>query len=204
MARYRGPRVRILRRLGSEIPGLTTKTASRRPIPPGHAAAMNRRFPKPSEHGLRLREKQKLRFHYGLSEKQLRGVYNRAKKLSGDASHNMVEILESRLDNIVWRAGFARTIPGARQLVSHGHVNLNGKRAKTASQAVKVGVSVALREKCLSREDIRMSANNPVLEVPTGLKVDLDKLAVAIESLPTYDQSPVEVDMQKVIEFYAR
>ncbi|MHC5068149.1 MAG: 30S ribosomal protein S4, partial [Planctomycetota bacterium] len=134
MARYRGPRVRILRRLGADLPGLTTKTAARRPTAPGHAAAMSRRFPKHSEYALRLREKQKLKHHYGLGERQLRGVYAKAKRLPGDTGRNMLSLLEARLDNLVWRAGFARTIPAARQIVSHGHVNIGDNRAKTPSQ----------------------------------------------------------------------
>ena len=203
MARYRGPRLRILRRLGAELPGLTTKTAARRPTPPGHAAA-NRRFSKTSEHGLRLREKQKLRFHYGLAEKQLRLIYEKAKAMPGDTGRNIINLLESRLDNLVWRAGFTRTIPAARQLVAHGHVNISGKRAKTPSQHIKVGQGFILREKCLQREDLRLSANNPVSDVPPGIVVDLDKLAVTVEALPSVEQCPIEVDIQKVIEFYSK
>ena len=103
MSRYRGPRVRILRRLGSELPGLTTKTNARRPTAPGHAAAMSRRFPKLSEYGLRLREKQKLRYHYGLGEKQLRRTYDKAKRMGGDTGRNMLQLLEARFDNGVAR-----------------------------------------------------------------------------------------------------
>lgn len=204
MARYTGPRVRILRRLGSELPGLTTKNAARRPLAPGHAAAANRRFPKVSEYGLRLREKQKLKFHYGLGERQLQSVYEKAKRMPGDTGRNMVSLLESRLDNLVWRAGLSRTIPAARQLVVHGHVNLGEVRARTPSQRLAPGVVFSLRAKCLNHEGIRLSVNNPVIEVPAGLKVDLDKLSVTVESIPSPDESPVDVDIQKVIEFYSR
>ena len=204
MSRYRGPRVRILRRLGSELPGLTTKTAARRPVAPGHAAAANRRFPKLSEYGLRLREKQKLKHHFGLSERQLRLVYKKAKSLAGDTGRNMVSLLESRLDNLVWRAGFTRTIPAARQLVAHGHVNIGDRRARTPSQMIKPGTKFQLRPKCLSREDIRLSANNPVIAPPAGLTIDLDTMAVTVSSIPTVDECPLEVDIQKVIEFYSR
>lgn len=203
MARYRGPRVRILRRLGSELPGLTTKTAARRPVAPGHAAAMSRRFPKSSEYGLRLREKQRLRYHYGLSERAMRRVYERATRMQGDSGRNMLDLLEARLDNLVWRAGVTRTIPAARQLITHGHVNLNGKRAKSPGQLLKSTDVFALREKCLNREDLRMSVNNPVIEPPPGLNRDLDKLAVTVDSLPGPDQVPVEIEIQKVIEYYA-
>ncbi|TVR18176.1 MAG: 30S ribosomal protein S4 [Planctomycetota bacterium] len=204
MARYRGPRVRILRRLGSELPGLTTKTAARRPTPPGHAAAQNKRFVKLSEHGARLREKQKLRYHYGLSERAMRRMYERASRMQGDSGRNMLALLESRLDNLVWRAGVTRTIPAARQLITHGHVFLNGKRAKSPGQFLGSGDVFTLAEKCLNREDLRISVNNPVLDPPPGLERDLDKLAVKVESTPGADQLPVEVDIQKVIEYYAR
>jgi len=204
VARYRGPRVRILRRLGGELPGLTTKSAARRPLAPGHAAAISRRFPKVSEYGLRLREKQKLKFHYGLGERQMQVLYTRAKRMPGDTGRNLLSLLESRLDSLVWRAGLSRTIPAARQLIVHGHVNLGKIRAKTPSQRLSVGDVFTLREKCLNREDIRLSANNPVLEVPAGLKVDLDKMSVTVETLPSPDECPVDIDIQKVIEFYSR
>ena len=204
MARYTGPRVRILRRLGSELPGLTTKSAARRPLAPGHAAAASRRFPKLSEYGLRLREKQKLKYHFGLGERQLQGVYTKAKRMPGDTGRNMIALLEARLDNLVWRAGLTRTIPAARQLVAHGHIDLNGVRAKTPSQRLSIGDVFSLRAKGLNREDIRLSVNNPVLEAPAGLKTDLDKLAVTIETLPGADDSALDIDIQKVIEFYSR
>lgn len=203
MARYRGPRLRIIRRLGSDLPGLTTKVP-RRQYAPGHAAASNRRFPKLSEYGLRLREKQKLRYHYGLTEKQLRLVYKQANRMPGDTGKNMIELLESRFDNLLWRAGFTRTIPAARQLIAHGHVKVGSRRAKTPSQKMKTGQSFALSEKCLTREDIRLSANGPVMEPPSGLKIDLDKMAVTVEALPNREQCPIDVDIQKVIEFYAQ
>jgi small subunit ribosomal protein S4 len=203
MSRYCGPRLRIIRRLGTELPGLTNKTA-KRPYPPGQAAATNRRFPKLSEHARRLVEKQKLRYHYGLSEGQMRLVYKRASRMHGDSGRNMLELLEARFDNLVWRAGFTRTIPAARQLIAHGHINIGDRRAKTPSQTLKIGSVFQLRQKCLSREDIRIAVNNPILERPPGLKVDLDKFEVSIESLPSADQTPVQVDIQKVIEFYSR
>lgn len=204
MARYTGPRVRILRRIGAELPGLTAKTAARRPTAPGHAAALNKRAPKVSEYGLRMREKQKLRYHYGLTEKQLRRLYQTALRMPGDTGAALLLLLESRIDNLVWRAGFTRTIPAARQLVVHGHVNVGTRRARAPSQNLKVGQVFKLRDNCLNREDIRVSVNNPVVEPPPGLKIDLDKLAVTVEAVPNRDQVPVQVDIQKVIEYYAR
>ena len=204
MARYTGPRLRIVRRIGTELPGLTTKTATRRPYPPGHAAAASKRAPKTSEYGVRLREKQKLRYHYGLTERGLRLVYDRAYRMPGDTGRNMLTLLEARLDNLVWRAGLTRTIPAARQLIGHGHVNLDSRRAKSPGQRLKVGDSFVVRTKSVNREDLRVTVNAPVLERPQGIKVDLDKLAVTIDSLPGPEDCPVSVDIQKVIEYFAQ
>jgi small subunit ribosomal protein S4 len=204
MSRYTGPRLRIVRRLGTELPGLTTKTAVRRPYAPGHAAATNRRFPKLSEFSIRMREKQKLRFHYGLTERQMRLVYKQASRMAGDSGRNMVNILESRLDNLVWRAGLTRTIPAARQLITHGHVTIGERRARTPSQQVKSGTTFTVHSKALNREDLRVSVNNPILERPSGLNIDLDKLSVTVDSLPGSEDCPVDANIQKVIEYYAR
>jgi small subunit ribosomal protein S4 len=193
-----------LRRLGCELPGLTTKTSARRPTPPGHAAAIARRGPRPTEYSLRLREKQKLKNHYGLNERQLRRIYREAQRLPGDTGRNMLGLLEARLDNLVWRSGLTRTIPAARQLVTHGHINIGERRARTPSQTLKAGETFTLREKGRNREDIRLSVNNPVIDPPQGLKIDLDKLSVNIGNLPSVEELPVEIDIQKVIEFYSR
>ena len=203
MARYTGPRLRIIRRIGTELPGLTTKTASRRPNPPGQAAAGKRQF-KVSEYGMRLREKQKLRYHYGLTERGLRLLYQKAYRQPGDTGRNLLMLLESRLDNLVWRAGLTRTMPAARQLIAHGHININSHRATSPGQHLKVGQSFTVREKTRNREDLRVSVNAPVLERPTGIKVDLDTLTITIEALPGPEQVPVQVNIQKVIEFFAQ
>jgi small subunit ribosomal protein S4 len=203
MARYTGPRLRIIRRIGTELPGLTTKTAARRPNPPGQAAAGKRQF-KVSEFGQRLREKQKLRYHYGLTERGLLIFYKKAYRMAGDTGRNLIQLLESRLDSLVWRAGLTRTIPAARQLIGHGNVMMNGRRAKSPGQVLKVGAEFSIREKARNREDLRLSVNAPVMERPAGIKVDLDTLTVTIESLPSADQVPFQVDIQKVIEYFAK
>ena len=205
MARYTGPRLRVIRRIGTELPGFTTRTLTRRPYPPGAAAAaQGKRMSKTSEYGLRLREKQKLRFHYGLTERGLRLVFERAYRLPGDTGRNMLGLLESRLDNLIWRSGLTRTIPAARQLIGHGHVNLGTRRASSPAQSVKPGQVFAVREKARNREDLRVTVNAPILERPPGLKVDLDTLSVTVESLPGPDQVPFPVDIQKVIEYFAK
>jgi small subunit ribosomal protein S4 len=204
MSRYTGPRLRIIRRIGTELPGLTTKNASRRPTPPGQAAGNSKRSPKVSEYGQRLREKQKLRYHYGLSERGLRLVYKRAYSMPGDTGRNMITLLESRLDNLVWRSGLTRTMPAARQLITHGHINLGTHRASSPGQHIKIGQAFQVRTKAVNREDLRLSVNSPILERPAGLKVDLDKLAITVEALPSPEQCPISVDIQKVIEYFAQ
>ena len=203
MARYTGPRLRIIRRIGTELPGLTTKTAARRPNPPGQAAAGKRQF-MISEFGQRLREKQKLRYHYGLTERGLLQYYHKAYRMPGDTGRNLLQLLESRLDNLVWRSGLTRTMPSARQLITHGNVMIGIHRAKSPGQVLKAGATFSVRERARNREDLRVTVNAPVLERPAGIKVDLDTLAVTVETLLTADQVPFQVDIQKVIEFFAR
>ena len=203
MARYTGPRLRIIRRIGTELPGLTTKTAARRPNPPGQAAAGKRQF-KISEFGQRLREKQKLRYHYGLTERGLLQYYHKAYRMPGDTGRNLLQLLESRLDNLVWRSGLTRTMPSARQLITHGNVMIGTHRAKSPGQVLKAGAVFTVRERARNREDLRVTVNAPVLERPAGIKVDLDTLDVTVETLLTADQVPFQVDIQKVIEFFAR
>ncbi len=203
MARYTGPRLRIIRRLGQELPGFTTKTATRRPYAPGVAGA-SKRSPKTSEFGVRLKEKQKLRYHYGVTERALRLVFQRAYRMPGDTGRNMLSLLEARLDNLVWRSGLTRTIPAARQLIGHGNVMIGTHRAKSPGQMLKAGDSFQVREKARNREDLRVTVNSPVLERPVGLKVDMDTLTVAIEAVPGPEQVPMPINIQKVIEYFAK
>ena len=203
MARYNGPRLRKVRRIGTDLPGLTTKTSAKRPTMPGMHGP-TRRMGKTSEYGLRLKEKQKLRLHYGLTERSMRLVFQRAQRMAGDTGRNMLGLLESRFDNLVWRAGLTRTIPAARQLITHGHINLHGKRAKTPSQTLSVGDSFQIREASRNREDLRITANSPVRERPAGIKIDLDTMTVTVEALPGSEQMPLDVNVQKVIEYFAK
>ncbi len=203
MARYNGPRLRKVRRIGTDLPGLTTKTSAKRPTVPGMHGP-TKRMNKTSEYGLRLKEKQKLRLHYGLTERSMRLVFQRAQRMAGDTGRNMIGLLESRFDNLVWRAGLTRTIPAARQLIGHGHINLRGKRAKTPSQSLSVGDVFQVREASRNREDLRISANSPVRERPAGIKIDLDTMAITIEALPGLEQIPLDVNIQKVIEYFAK
>lgn len=143
MSRYTGPRVRVMRALGTDLPGLSAKKIERRPYPPGqHGQGRKKR----SEYALHLLEKQKVRMNYGVTERQLRTLMREARASSETTGHKLIELLERRLDNIVFRAGFARTIPAARQLVNHGHVLVDGRRVDIASYRVSPGQIVSVRE----------------------------------------------------------
>ena len=137
MSRYTEPRVKVMRALGVDLPGLSRKSMQARPQPPGqHGTKKN--SSRKSEFGLQLMEKQKLRYNYGLTEKQLRRIVGEAKRLRGATGDKIVELLERRFDNLVFRAGFAPTIPAARQMIGHGHFELNGRRATIAIKQIAI------------------------------------------------------------------
>ena len=140
MSRYRGPRLRITRRLG-ELPGLTRK-ASARQNPPGQHGALPK---KPSQYSIRLQEKQKLRFNYGISEHQLIGLVKKARRQVGSTGERILQLLEMRLDTIIYRSGFAPTLRASRQLVSHGHVQVNARAVNIPSYQMKVGDIFGIR-----------------------------------------------------------
>jgi len=129
----RGPRLRVIRRLGVQLPGLTRKDGERRPYPPGQHGPTGSKRRKTSMFRRLLEEKQKVRFNYGVTETQLRRYFAEAQRLPGKTGDNLLALLERRLDNTVFRLGFAPTIPAARQLVSHGHVRVNGKKVDRAT-----------------------------------------------------------------------
>ena len=140
MSRYRGPRLRITRRLG-ELPGLTRKVSARQ-NPPGQHGALPK---KPSQYSIRLQEKQKLRFNYGISEHQLIGLVKKARRQVGSTGERILQLLEMRLDTIIYRSGFAPTLRASRQLVSHGHVHVNARPVNIPSYQMKVGDVFGMR-----------------------------------------------------------
>ena len=164
-----------------------------------------RRRRQESEYGMQLREKQKAKFIYGVLEKQFRGYYDKAKKIEGITGDNLMTILESRLDNVVFRLGFARTRKEARQTVRHGHIQVNGKRVDIPSYQVKAGdvVSVAPKYKDLLpvQEALVRSASTTV---PAWLEVDIEKLTGTVLQLPTRDQIDLEIDAQLIVELYSK
>lgn len=204
MSRYTGPRRRIVRRLDTALPGLTRHTPGDRAHPPGQHGT-NRRRRRRSEYAVRLAEKQKLRYNYGLTETQLRNYLARAARMQGTAGVNLLRLLEQRLDNVVFRVGLAPTIPAARQLVRHGHILVDGRRTSVPAYQVRPGQRVEAREKSRSHPLIAEgAAHGPELALPRYLERAEDGFGGRCTGLPDRDDVPVEVNERMVIEFYAR
>lgn len=200
MSRYTGPRLRIVRRLGTDLPGLTRKIADRRPYPPGQHGQRRRRF---SEFKKQLYEKQKLRFNYGLTESQMRNLFVEAQKSKEPAGQQLLRYLEQRLDNVVFRCGIAPTIPAARQLVVHGHIMVDGRKTDRPSCRIKPGQEIAVKESSRNLERIEESVAQPSLRPPTYLEFDKDKKVGKMTSLPSREDVPIQVDETFVVEYYS-
>jgi small subunit ribosomal protein S4 len=204
MSRYRGPRRKVVRRLGVALDGLTRKAAGDRAFPPGqHGVSGARR--KLSQYGVRLREKQKLRYYYGITETQLRRYYERARRQDGPTGANLLALLERRLDNVVFRLGLAPTIPGARQLVSHGHIAVNGARVTYPAYEVKRSDVVSAHERSRTHQSIVGGATNgPTLALPSYLTRADDHLGGSVSGMPSRQDVPLDINESLVVEFYAR
>lgn len=202
MSRFVGPRVKVMRALGVDLPGLSRKTIETRPFPPGqhgNKASRKRR----SDFGVKLLEKQKIRFNYGLTETQMRRLILDARKGKEPTGERFLQLLERRFDNVVFRAGFAPTVIAARQLVSHGHLMLNGKAANIPSIRLNIGDEVMNKPK---------SKNIPMVietlkELPLARPEWITWVAVAntvkIAHMPAIEDVPFPVDVQLVVEYYA-
>jgi len=202
MSRYTGPRLKVLRALGVDLPGLSRKSMQDRPTPPGQHG-LKKMSGRKSEFGQQLMEKQKLRYNYGLTEGQLRHVVVDAKKHRGATGNKLVELLERRLDNLVFRAGFAPTIPAARQLVSHGHMALNGKRVTIPSIRLRVGDQFGPTEPGKKIDLVRTTLEAPALERPEWIALDSTTQTACLSHLPESDAAPFPLDLQRIVEYYA-
>lgn len=200
MSRYRGPRLRVVRRLG-ELPGLTRKSA-KRAYPPGqHGQARRKR----SEYAIRLEEKQKLRFNYGLSEKQMLRYVRRARRATGSTGLVLLQLLEMRLDNTVFRLGMAPTIPAARQLVNHGHILVNGRPVNIPSYNCRPGDVIAVRDREKSREMVKANLQSPGLaHLPSHLEFEKEKLIGKVNGLVEREWVALQVNELLVVEYYSR
>ncbi|MBR3905371.1 MAG: 30S ribosomal protein S4 [Clostridia bacterium] len=208
MARYTDSVCRLCRREGTKLflkgeKCFSSKCAvSKRPTPPGqHGQARQR---KPSEYGLQLREKQKARRAYGLLEGQFFRTYERASNMKGVTGENLLSLLERRLDNVVYRAGFAASRPQARQLVLHGHFQVNGKKVDIPSYEVDQNDVITVKVKSKELELFKAAREGSSRVVPKWLTVNADELTVTVSALPARDDIDFSIQENMIVEFYSR
>jgi small subunit ribosomal protein S4 len=202
MARYTGPRTRISRRFGIPIFG-PSKYLERRNYGPGMHGPKSRR--KMTDYALGLIEKQKLRYYYGLMERQFRAAYERALKKRGVTGEILLQILETRLDNVVFHLGFANTRPAARQMVAHGHVQVNGRKVSIPSFALRPNDVIEVRNLSVSRQMATKSLELATSRaVPDWLVSNRDAFKGSVARVPTRDEIQPIANEQAVVEFYSR
>jgi len=200
MSKYRGPRLRICRRLG-DLPGLSRKT-SKKQTRPGEHGEKNR---KPSEYAVRLEEKQKLRFNYGINEKQLFKYVKIAKKAQGSTGQVLLQLLEMRLDNTIFRLGMAPTIPAARQIVNHGHISVNNKILSISSYQCKPGDIITVKNQVSSRNLVEKYLSFPGLaNIPSHLELDTSDLTGKVNGIIEREWVALQLNELLIVEYYSR
>ncbi len=201
MARYTGPRTKVSRRARQLLDDNKAKYFDRRPYPPGdHGRGRIRE----SQYQIQLREKQKVRHIYGVLEKQFRRYYKEANRQSGITGTNLLRILESRLDNVVYRSGLARTRPQARQLVNHGHFQVNGKKVDIPSYQVRQGDEITVKERSKEAFPILHSVDTVDRPAIEWLEVDRDERKIIVTTLPSREQIDTQIQEQLVVELYSK
>jgi len=202
MARYTGPTTRINRRFGQAI-FAPTKAFERKPPPPGqHGPRLRRKL---SDYAIGLNEKQKLRFMYGMTEKQFRLTFEKAKNQRGVTGEIFLQMLECRLDSVIYRLGFAKSRSAARQFVGHGHVCVNGKKTDIASFMVKQGDEIEVRERSSSRQlATRGMEESTARTVPEWLTLNADSLKANVNRLPSSEETEAAINVQLIVEYYSR
>ncbi len=203
MARYTGPKSKISRRFGVPIFG-PSKALERKPYGPGmHGPKGSRR--KQSEYSVALAEKQKLRYQYGVLERQFRRYFEIASSRRGVTGEILLQLLETRLDNVVYRLGFANSRSAARQLVSHGHVTVNGRKVDVSSFNVRPGDKIAIKDKPTSRSlAARFLELTQIVPIAEWLEVDKEHFAGTVSRIPTRDEIAPIVNEQLIVELYSR
>lgn len=204
MSRYRGPKLRITRRLGY-LPGLTQKESKKegRPGKPKEGGDEGKK--KTTEYGLRLEEKQKLKFNYGLTDSQLYRYIKEARRRKGVTGLILLQLLEMRLDTICFTLGFAPTIASARQLVNHGHITVNGNVVSIASFQCRINDIIGVKEKSTSKNLVTNNLKNTTfVDYPTHLKFDKSKLEATVVNYCERDELLLELNELLVIEYYSR
>lgn len=204
MARMSTARGKLVRRFGVNIFGNQKydRLLKRKPAAPGEPKKTR---PRQTEFGRQLTEKQKLKFCYGLSERQFANLFEKAKQLKGVTGHNMMILLERRLDNVVYRLGMATSRAQARQIVSHGHIYLNGRRVNIPSALVKAGDIIQAKPREATKELLRSTiAANSSRPVPAWLSISADELKGTINAIPSRDMIPSIAEEQQIVEFYSK
>jgi small subunit ribosomal protein S4 len=202
MSRYTGPTTRISRRFGQPIFG-SNKSFEKKNYPPGiHGPRLRRKL---SDYAIGLNEKQKLRFTYGLTENQFRRLFERAKRERGVTGDRFLQLLETRLDNVVYMLGLAKSRQAARQFVNHGHMKVNGRKVDIASFTVSAGDEIEVRANTSSRQLATRNLDETRLRsTPGWLTLQEDSLRATVNRLPTRDEMDPGVNEQLVVEFYSR
>ena len=201
MVRYTGPSTKIARKFGEPIFG-ADKYYEKRNFPPGQHGAARKRGRKATEYGTQLKEKQKVKYMYGLLERQFRNTYEKASRMSGQKGENLLFLLESRLDNIVYRLGIAPTRAAARQLVLHKHITLNGQVVNIPSVIVKAGDVVAVRERSKSLEVIQNSVASATRY--SWLEFDAKTLVGKYLNVPAREEIPENINEQLIVDLYSK
>jgi small subunit ribosomal protein S4 len=200
MSRYKGPRLRIVRRLG-KLPGLTSKVTNRNSLPGQHGTSQK----KTSQYGIRLQEKQKLRYNYGINERQLIKYVRQARKLKGSTGEVLLQLLEMRLDNIIFRLGFAPTIAAARQAITHGHFLVNSQRVNIPSYQCKPNEKITISTRQSSRNLINtLIKDSSNLTIPPHLTLDKQNNIGIVNSIINRQFIGLELNELLVVEFYSR
>ncbi len=199
--KYNGPKVKISRKIGINLTAKAGKVTGKKPYPPGQHGQSKRRA-KQSDYGKQLLEKQRLRLQYNISEKQMSNYYAQAVRITGNTGEIFMQLLEQRLDAVVYRAGFASSIYSARQYVGHGHILVNGKKVDVASYKVKIGDVVSIKEKSKKLEMFQDLVRGAT--PPQYLEISKTDFSVKYLHVPTRDEIPVECEIPLVVEYYSR
>ena len=204
MSRYRGPKIRIVRRLG-ELPGLTSKTTSRLTLPGQHSKNTLNKNKNASSYSIRLQEKQKLRYNYGLTEKQLLQYVKEAKRLKGSTGAILIQLLEMRLDNIIFRLGLGNSIPASRQIVNHGHIYVNRKKVTIPSFQCKPNDLIEVKDRKISKQLIqqfleRTKSNSR----PRYLEFETENLQGVVKRVAENNEANININELLIVEYYSR
>jgi len=206
MARYRGPVGKVSRRLGIGITDKGQRILAKRPFPPGqHGPSARRR--QVSDYGLQLLEKQKARYVYGVLERQFRRIFEKAQRFPGETGAYLFILLERRLDNVVYRLGFATTRAQARQLVTHGHITVNGRKTNVPSYTVRVGETIAVRPESRRRMYFKNLIDSGALarhKTPDWLRLNPTDLSGEVVAMPRREDAEPGINEQLIVEFYSR